>query len=44
MGSSNIIKRLIKNEKFKKAMAERGCDLSGLEKQSELEEIAEQVE
>jgi hypothetical protein len=30
MGSGNIIKKLIRNEKFKAAMAERGCNLEGL--------------
>jgi hypothetical protein len=29
-GGGNIIKKLIKNDKFKAAMAERGCNLIGL--------------
>jgi hypothetical protein len=36
MGSTNIISRLVKNEKFKNALKERGCNLEGLEKQEEL--------
>ena len=36
MGSTNIISRLVKNEKFKNALKERGCSLEGLEKQEEL--------
>ena len=36
LGSTNIISRLIKNEKFKNALKERGCNLEGLEKQEEL--------
>lgn len=34
MGGGNIINKLVKNVKFKAAMAERGCNLQGLEKQS----------
>ena len=33
-GGGNIIKKLIKNEKFKEEMTKRGCNLDGLEKQS----------
>jgi hypothetical protein len=29
-GGGSIIKRLIKNDKFKAVMAERGCNLEGL--------------
>ena len=36
MGSVNIISRLIKNERFRAALKERGCNIEGLEKQEEL--------
>lgn len=37
LSGGNVINRLIKNERFRQAMQERGVSLDGLEKQSKLE-------
>lgn len=34
LSGSNIINRLVKNKRFRKAMEDRGCSLQSLEKQS----------
>ena len=36
LGSVNIISRLLKNEKFRNALKERGCNVDGLDKQEDL--------
>ena len=39
----NVINRLIKNDRFRAAMQEKGVSLEGLEKQSRLEDISAEV-
>lgn len=44
MSGTNIIKKLLKQERFRSLMAERGIRVDILEKQGELEGINKQVE
>ena len=40
----NMIARLLKNDRFRQVMQDRGCSLEALENQCKLEEISEEVE
>ena len=44
MSGTNIIKRLLKNDRFRKEMEAKGVKVDVLEKQSKLEDISNAVE
>ena len=44
LSGANIIKRLLKNDRFRQAMTARGCSIECLEQQSKLEDISNEVE
>ena len=44
LSGGNIIKRLLKNDRFKEAMVARGCSIEYLDGQSRLEDISNEVE